>query len=175
MTSASIGPKRLWRPERSFLSVLSLSLVSSLCPLGVRFAFFVFSDMHCSYTARRTMCRATYLRLQITLVPARWFKTLTRDCKLSNAFITFYIYISLHTWHTLHSSRPLYVYSLNLYARTRQDILYHWHISWDYTIIIFLSQLSHGLFFPILFARSRSVDELRHLWLNIRATPNPNT
>ena len=36
-----------------------------------------------------------------------------------------------------------------------------------YTIIILLSHLSHGLFFPILFARSRSVDELRHLWLNI--------
>ena len=27
--------------------------------------------------------------------------------------------------------------------------------------------LSHGLFFPILFPRSRSADELRHLWLNI--------
>ena len=65
------------------------------------------------------------------------------------------------------SSHLIYVYSFNLYGRTREDILYHWHISWDYTIIILLSHLSHGLFFPILFARSRSVDELCHLWLNI--------
>ena len=37
----------------------------------------------------------------------------------------------------------------------------------DYMIIIELSHVSHGLFFPILLARSRSVDELRHLWLHI--------
>ena len=64
-------------------------------------------------------------------------------------------------------SSAIYVYSLNLYGKTREDILYHWHISWDYTIIIELSHISHGLFFPILYARSRSVDELRHFWLHI--------
>ena len=77
--------------------------------------------------------------------------------------VHYVLYMPLHTF----IPSPLYVYSLNLYGRTREDILYHWHISWDYTIIILLSHLSHGLFFPILFARSRSVDHLRHLWLNI--------
>ena len=77
------------------------------------------------------------------------------------------VYAPTYMTHLTFISSPLYVYSFNLYGRTREDILYHWHISWDYTIIILLSHLSHDLFFPILFARSRSVDELRHLWLNI--------
>ena len=54
-------------------------------------------------------CGATYLRLQITLMPARWFKTLTRDCILSNAFITFYI------CHYIHSSRLLSMFTAWIY------------------------------------------------------------
>ena len=104
----------------------------------------------CVFVLFQVMCRATYLRSQITLVPVRWFKTLTRDCILSNAFITFYICATTYMTHLTFISSPLYVYSLNLYGTTREDILYHWHISWDYTIIILLSHLSHDLFFPIL-------------------------
>ena len=85
-------------------------------------------------------CRATYLRLQI------YFQMRL----LRSIYTTTYM-----TRLTFISSPQLYVYSLNLYGRTRQDILYHWHISWDYTIINLLSHLSHGLFFPILFARPR--------------------
>ena len=48
------------------------------------------------------ICRATYLRSQITLVPVRWFKTLTRDCILSNAFITFYICHYIHDTPYIH-------------------------------------------------------------------------
>ena len=108
------------------------------------------------YTALKLSCNLLgYLRLQFTLVPARWLKTLTRDCILSNAFITFYICATTYMTHLTFISSPHYVYSLNLYGRTRD--IYHWHISWDYTIIIFLSHSSHGLFFPILFGRSRSV------------------
>ena len=118
------------------LSEDSVSRAFTMCSICPYTAFTAQSHRHDHRVALNNFsvkCRATYLRLQITLVAARWFKTLTRDCILSNVFITWY-YATTYMTHLTFISSPLYVYSFNLFGRTRE----YWHISWDYTIIILL-------------------------------------